>query len=141
MRTEEELQIGTKVRKRKQTIHLDSHILHGNKEGGILFLLETSKVATEVIVTHTKGDRGTHIDIEENSISQLIIPIEPIPSFHGPPTAHIYDLLGRLQFSTKLSVEEGSNQATLDVSKVSFESCLVRIIGGDGIISARVVIS
>ncbi len=141
MRTTENLLTATKVRKRKQTIHLDSHILHGNQDGGILFLLETGKVATEVIITHHKGDSGAHIDIEENSVSKLIIPIEPISSFHGPPTAHIYDLLGRLQFSTKLAVEEGSNQATLDVSRISAESCLVRIIGGDGILSARVVIS
>ena len=141
MRTEENLLPETQVRKRKQMIHLDSHVLHGNQEGGILFLLETSKVAAEVIITHHKGERGSHIDIEENSISELIIPIEPIPSFNGPPTAHIYDLHGRLQFSTKLAVEEGSNQATLDVSRISAESCLVRIIGGDGILSARVVIS
>jgi len=106
--------------------------------GGILVFFKIKDILSDIIVTHTKSDMGTHIDFVENSRSELIIPVESISSYSGAASVLIYDLNGRLKSTKRLSIDYSSNQAILDAESIPSTDCFLRILGGKDVISARV---
>ena len=106
--------------------------------GGILVFFKIKDILSEVTVTHTKTDMGTHIDFNENFRSELIIPVESIASYSGSASVLIYDLHGRLKCTKRLRIDNSSSQAILDAECLPSSECFLRILGGKDVISARI---